>query len=332
MSDTIAASHETAIGCSQLGQLMGVSPFGTPLDLWEQYTGRQARPDIGGELRVALGTPMESVLQPFVETRIGGRLRRDRKKYRHPSLPLVGHVDFRVAVDARLVMDTLQRPAKIRPVLDMKTSLGWGAKHRFGEDGTDAVDDSVLLQMHCYMMLTGAPMAIVAALVPGPEIKTYTILADADMQGLIEESVDSFWWYVRQDTPPPPRSEADARHIYQAAKVGNYIEADAEMYQALLDLAGVKAQMRTMEKQEQAIRDRLIPMLADYEQVTLDGKPLATFRNNKDSQRVDWHGLAGRLLEDVDEIVAAAWKADFTQTIPGPRVLRLAKALENLNG
>lgn len=328
MTDTIAASHETAIGCSQLGQLMGVSPFGTPLDLWEQYTGRQARPDIAGELRVALGTPMEDVLKPFVEQRIGGRLRRDRKEYRHPSLPLVGHVDFRVSRSATMVIDALSRSAQVRPVLDMKTSLGWGAKHRFGEDGTDAVDDSVLLQMHGYMMLTGAPMAIVAALVPGPEIKTYTILADGEMQSLIEESVDKFWWYVRDDMPPPPRSEADARHIYQAAKVGKYIEADAEMHQALLELASIKGLVREAEKTEQSIRDWLIPRLADYEQVTLDGKPLATFKNNKNTKRVDWQGLAGRLLEDVDEIVAAAWKADFTQTIPGPRVLRLAKTLE----
>jgi predicted phage-related endonuclease len=177
-------------------------------------------------------------------------------------------------------------------------------------------------------MLTGAPLAIVAALVPGPEIMTYTILADSEMQHLIEESIDQFWWHVKQDLPPPPHSEADARRTYQTATAGRYIEADAEMHQALLDLASIKSHIREAEKKEQAIRDRLIPMLADYEQVTLDGQPLATYRNNKDSQRVDWQGLAGRLLEDVDEIVAAAWKADFTQTVPGPRVLRLAKALE----
>jgi predicted phage-related endonuclease len=271
---------------------------------------------------------MEAVLQPFVEARIGGKLRRDRKEYRHPTLPLVGHVDFRVSRSAAMVIDALSRSAQIRPVLDMKTSLGWGAKHRFGEDGTDAVDDSVLLQMHGYMMLTGAPLAIVAALVPGPQIKTYTILADTEMQHLIEESIDKFWWYVQLDLPPPPRSEDDARRTYQTATAGKCIEADADMHQALLDLAGVKAQVRTLEKQEQAIRDRLIPRLADYEQVTLDGKRLATFRNNKDSQRVDWHGLAGRLLMDVDALVAAAWQADFTTTQPGPRVLRLAKSLE----
>jgi hypothetical protein len=102
------------------------------------------------------------------------------------------------------------------------------------------------------------------------------------------------------------------------------------MHQALLDLASIKSHIREAEKKEQAIRDRLIPMLADYEQVTLDGKPLATYRNNKDSQRVDWQGLAGRLLMDVDALVAAAWKADFTQTVPGPRVLRLHKNLENM--
>jgi predicted phage-related endonuclease len=328
MSDIIAASHEQAIGCSQLGQLMGVSSFGSHLDLWEQYTGRAARDDIDGELRVALGTPMESVLQPFVEQRIGGKLRRDRKEHRHHTLPLVGHVDFRVATDARLVVETLNRPAYVRPVLDMKTSLGWGAKYRFGEDGTDAVDDSVLLQMHGYMLLTGATLAIVAALVPGPEIKTYTILADSEMQHLIEESIDKFWWYVQQDLPPPPHSEADARRTYQAATAGRYIEADAEMHQALLDLASIKSHIREAEKKEQAIRDRLIPMLADYEQVTLGGKPLATFRNNKASERTAWQEVAREYAMYLDDADAERIRKDHTIVTPGPRVLRLAKSLE----
>jgi predicted phage-related endonuclease len=227
-----------------------------------------------------------------------------------------------------MVIDALSRSAQVRPVLDMKTSLGWGAKHRFGEDGTDAVDDSVLLQMHGYMMLTGAPMAIVAALVPGPEIRTYTILADSEMQHLIEESIDQFWWYVQQDLPPPPHSEADARRTYATATAGRYIEANAEMHQALLDLASIKSHIREAEKKEQAIRDRLIPMLADYEQVTLDGQPLATFRNNKASERTAWQEVAREYAMYLDDADAERIRKDHTIVTPGPRVLRLAKALE----
>ena len=35
-----------------------------------------------------------------------------------------------------------------------------------------------------------------------------------------------------------------------------------------------------------------------------------------------------RLIEDLDEDTRAAWLTDYTKTVPGPRVLRLAKGLE----
>lgn len=165
----IAAAHRERIGCSLVAQALGLSQFGTAYQLWAQYTGRAEWPDIGDDLRVALGEPMEDVLRPFVAARLGRDLRRDRREYLHPDLPLIGHVDYRA--------ERLAGESK-RPVVDMKTSLGFGARHRFGEDGSDEVDDGVLLQMQGYTMLTGAEIAYVAALVPGPELKILTIPAD----------------------------------------------------------------------------------------------------------------------------------------------------------
>ena len=132
----IASSHRARIGCSSIAQALGVSRWGTPYQLWERYTGRAPWPDICGELRVALGEPMEDVLRPFIEQRLGCELRRDRKEYLHPNLPLIGHVDFRANVLAQAVIDALGRPALKRPVVDCKTSLGWRSRVRFGAVST----------------------------------------------------------------------------------------------------------------------------------------------------------------------------------------------------
>ena len=199
----IAASHRNRLGCSMLAQALGVTRnFGTRYDLWAEYSGRKTREDIGNELRVALGTPMEDVLKPFVEAKLGRRLRRDRHEYVHPTLPLVANLDFRAEA---------LKGEHHRPVVDTKTSLGWGARHRFGEDGTDQVDEGVLLQMQGYTLLTGAPVAYVAALVPGPELKIYTIVADHELHEMIEDGVADFWRLVETDTPPDPETEAEAR-------------------------------------------------------------------------------------------------------------------------
>ena len=84
----IAASHRKRLGCSKIAQALGLSSLGTAYQLWEQYTGRAPWPNIGNQLRVGLGEPMEDVLRPFVADLLGRDLRRDRKEYLHESLPL----------------------------------------------------------------------------------------------------------------------------------------------------------------------------------------------------------------------------------------------------
>ena len=324
----ISASHRTALGCSQIAQALGMSRWGTAYALWEQYTERRPWPDLGGQLRVALGEPMEDVLRPFVAERLGGILTRDRREYRHPALPLVGHVDFRLTRDATAVAELLGKVADRRPVVDMKTSLGHGASRRFGEDGTDEVDADVMLQVQGYLLLTRAEVAFIAALVPGPDLRIYPIRADGELQDLIQEGIQEFWTRVQSDTPPDPSTEEDARHRWRQHEAGKIIEVDSAAAALLRDLAAVKAQLRATEAEEKSLRDALIPLLRDADTVTHDGATLATFRANKASARVDWPALGQRLIQDLDEDTRAARLADFTRNVPGPRVLRLSKLLE----
>ena len=321
----IAASHANRLGCSQLAQALGVTRnFGTRYDLWAHYTKRQPLEDIGNELRVALGTPMEDVLRPFVEAKLGRRLRRDRHEYVHPTLPLVANLDFRAEA---------LKGEHHRPVVDTKTSLGWGARHRFGEDGTDQVDEGVLLQMQGYTLLTGAPVAYVAALVPGPELKIYTIEADHELHEMIEDGVADFWRLVETDTPPDPETEAEARQRWPGHQPGKILQADEEMSVLVRDLAAIKHQARDLEQREKIIRDWLMPRLADSDSVEYAGQALLTYRANKPSQKTDWSKLALAVMSwaDLDTDQTAEWLNKYTTTQPGARVLRLSKDLERLS-
>lgn len=320
----IAASHAHRLGCSQLAQALGVTRnFGTRYDLWAEHTGRQQREDIGNELRVALGTPMEDVLKPFVEAKLGRKLRRDRHEYVHPTLPLVANLDYRAEA---------LKGEQHRPVVDIKTSLGWGAKYRFGEDGTDQVDDGVLLQVQGYTLLTGAPVAYVAALVPGPELKIYTIEADRELHEMIEDGVADFWRLVETDTPPDPETEAEARQRWPRHSEGRIVEADQEIAALLCQLADCKRRGKEVDTEEQGLKDRLLPLLADADSVRQGDLSLATYRANKPSQKTDWSKLALAIMSwaDFDTDQTAEWLNKYTTTQPGARVLRLAKDLERI--
>lgn len=273
----IAASHRERVGCSNIAQALGVSMWGTQYQLWEQYTGRAPWPDIGNELRVALGEPMEDVLRPFVAAKLGRELRRDRREYLHPTLPLIGHVDYRAsALDGEK-----------RPIVDMKTSLGWGAKHRFGVDGTDEVDDDVLLQMQGYTLLTGAAIAYVAALVPGPELKLFTIAADPDMHGMIADGLENFWWHVTNDVAPDITTQADANRRWAKHTAGKTADADAASLAILEHLRAAKARSKTAEKEQDALELVLKTLIGDAEALLgADGKPLCTWKTQANT-RID---------------------------------------------
>ncbi len=262
----IAASHRTRLGCSKIAQALGVSRWGTAYQLWEQYTGKAPWPNIGSQLRVAMGEPMEDVMRPFVAELLGRELRRDHKEYLHPDLPLIGHIDYRASA----------LNGEKRPVVDMKTSLGWGAKHH-----------DVTLQMQGYLMLTGADTAYVAALVPGPELKIYTVTADKECHELIKSGITEFWWHVQNEMPPDPATREDAARRWSQHVAGETVTADSEALGMLDELRELQRRQKLIDYERDMIELALKVRLGTAEAlVGSDGKPLCTWKTQS-STRLD---------------------------------------------
>jgi len=297
----MAARHKTHLGCSQIAQALNLSHWGTAYQLWEQLTGRAPVPVLDHHLRVALGEPMEVVLKPFVEQRLGRELRRDRREYFHLDLPLVGHVDYRASA----------LNGEKRPVVDMKTSLGWGAAGRFGDASADDVDDGVLLQMQGYLLLTGAETAYVAALVPGPELKIYTIQADPELHAMIEQGVARFWDCVKTDNPPPLVSLADAGRRWPNHDPETVLPAESEDRQRIADLRDLLTTIKEMEQEADALKLALQVRLENREAlVDMSGRPLCTWKTQS------------RTAVDTDALKSAGLYETYTKTTTS-RVFRL---------
>lgn len=96
----------------------------------------------------------------------------------------------------------------------------------------------------------------------------------------------------------------------------------------LRQLAQLRADIRALEAREKAVKDTLYPALADAEVIIYGGEEAATYRANKDSQKVDYQALTVDLLTGIDPAEQARLMAAHTRTVPGARVLRLAKSLE----
>lgn len=328
MNDQFTADRLTGLGGSDLGAIFGLSPYRTPHDVWLEKT-RRTTPVVDG-IHLRHGQWNEQFIADEYTRATGQRTQRYNALLRHPEAPLIGHVDRLVIPEGA---KTASYKSEIRTDigLECKTASAFaaGRDSEWGPAGTDQVPQGYLLQVAGYQALTGCARWDLAALIGNADLRIYHFTRDLELEGyLLEEA--SRWWrdYVIADTPPPPSSELEARQRWPGHSPGRAIEADESLYTDLTLLARLKAEIRDYEKQEQALKDRILPALEDAEIITWAGKEITSYRANKASNKTDWKALAERLLPTVSEALRAQFLAEFTTTVPGPRVLRLGKALE----
>ena len=328
MNDQFTADRLTGLGGSDLGAIFGLSPYRTPHDVWLEKT-RRTTPVVDG-IHLRHGQWNEQFIADEYTRATGQRTQRYNALLRHPEAPLIGHVDRLVIPEGA---KTASYKSEIRTDigLECKTASAFaaGRDSEWGPAGTDQVPQGYLLQVAGYQALTGCARWDLAALIGNADLRIYHFTRDLELEGyLLEEA--SRWWrdYVIADTPPPPSSELEARQRWPGHSPGRAIEADESLYTDLTLLARLKAEIRDYEKQEQALKDRILPALEDAEIITWAGKEITSYRANKASNKTDWRALAERLLPTVSEALRAQFLAEFTTTVPGPRVLRLGKALE----
>lgn len=323
--------RRTGLGGSDIGAILGLNPWRTPFQVFQEKTGK-AEP-FTGNLQTRFGSYAEEFVAREYCEQTGRQVQRFNGLLRHPEAPLIGHID-------RLVIPEGAKRASWRQ--EIRTDLGLEAKtasafaagrdSEWGEAGTDAVPPSYLTQSAVYMALTGCPHWDLAVLFGNQEFRIYHLARDMELEGYILEEA-SRWWrdHVVAGVPPNPSSEIESRQRWPRHTPDKIMEVQEDLMLLIKDFASIKRRLAEGEKQEKAIRDKLLPKLADADTVTYDGSTLLTYRANKDSKKTDWSKLAMAVMAwaDFDTDQTAAWMDKFTTTQPGPRVLRLAKTLEN---
>ena len=324
------AERQTGLGGSDLGAILGLNPYRTPYQTWLEKSGRSE--PFTGNLQTRFGSYAEEFVAREYSDRTGRQVQRYNSLLRHPNAPLLGHID-RLVVPEGAKRASHQREIRTDLGLEAKTAHALAASRNgdWGEPGTDAVPASYLIQCQAYMLLTGCAHWDLAVLFGNSDFAIYHLHQDPELGEYIVDEA-SRWWrdYVVADVPPPPSSELEARQRWPGHSPGRAIEADESLYTDLTLLARLKAEIRDYEKQEQALKDRILPALEDAEIITWAGKEITSYRANKASNKTDWKALADELLRGFDPEDRARYLAEYTTTIPGARVLRLNKTLETL--
>ena len=234
--DEWLALRRTGIGGSDAGAIMGVSPYKGAFTVWADKQGKL--PPLEDNEAMRQGRDLEDyVARRFAEAS-GLRVRHE-----YSMLRSVEHPCMLADIDRRIIGE--------RAGLECKTSRDITmARYRNGE---------YPMEYYCqclhYLAVTGWDCWYLAVLVYGTDLLIYKICRDEvldDIEALIKAE-EAFWdSHVVLDQPPAPDaldSTAAALGSVYPCEDGTTVCADQDADQALTELAALKAQRRSLDRQ-----------------------------------------------------------------------------------
>lgn len=289
------ARRAQGVGGSDIGAILGLSKWKTPVDIWLQKVGRA--PVVPATLPLKFGSFMEQFVCDEYSEQTGNRVVRHNALVTNPAFPyMIGNVD-------RLVVPAGKGKAAIRgrivtdKGMEAKTASAYGAKD-WGDAGGDGVLPDYRAQVEAYMMLTGCVHWDLAVLIGNADFRVYHLHADAELQAMIREAVVEFWErYVLTKTPPPATCERDVARLFPSSTEGKALQASAEMLATLESLKKARRAAEEAGYEVEALETRLKEYMGDAEALK-DG----------DATLCTWKSSAGRVLVD-----SKALRADYPE-------------------
>lgn len=259
------ATRRTGIGGSDVSALVGLSDHMSPIEVWEDKTGRSP-------LLVADGASQPArwgtLLEPVV-----------REEYaRLTGLPIRRVGMLRSTRWPHLICDPDGLVDGAREGYEGKTASAWSRRWSDGE-----IDDHAELQAQHCMAVTGFDRWHVACLVGGQKLVTSVVERDDELISQLLDIAQRFWHeHVLADTAPPPDSSAayaawiDAAH---PADDGGYVEIDPdEAAELVAERRAVCRLADDVAARERRLAGRVKTLLGDSQRLITGNRVVATWK------------------------------------------------------
>lgn len=325
-------ARKAGIGGSDMAAVLGLSPYKTPLDVYNEKLGLVEPEDLAANERVHFGNVLEDVVAEEFGRRTGLKPRRNNQHLVHKDHPFL-----MANIDRGITGKVMGKKAG----LECKTCDKWAARPEMWGDGAlleydsegnlviaqydDMVPDWYLIQCVHYMAVTDSDLWFLAVLIGGNDFRIYTIWRDRDFEALVMKKAAKFWnEYVLAQTPPPPANVVDLETMFSVDN-GNSVEADQEIIDTWAEIKELQAQAKAIEVRLDGqtvgktkiggLKNKLRMAIGANSEVLLgsEGKPLATWKAPK----------SGRTIFDTEALKKDDPKLarKYTKKVPGSRVL-----------
>lgn len=269
------------LGASSAAAAIGMSPWSSPIQAWQELTGRRA-PFAGNEA-TRWGTILEPVIRAvYVET-FGVTVHVPPTSLFHRNLPWLSATPDGIVLAAD---GSWQYVAPQVKNVGLRQSDRW-------EDGPPT---EYYVQAVVEMAVTDLPRLDFAVLVGGQDFRTFTVERDLDVEASVIEACSTFWEHVTSDTPPPvDGSEAYFEYLAEkAAKHTGAIDADAGARAAIERWHDIERQAKALKAEAGEIKNALLAQIVAGNATSMRS-PLGEIRLGAGANRTSWKDVAEEL-------------------------------------
>lgn len=321
-SALIAADRSRFLGGSDAAAVMGLSPWATPVELWEQKTGRKAKEAPSEQAQRIYDRGHR--LEPFIRDMVLDKLRANgldvelvtyNERYVDPEHDFLScEIDFELILTGEVVIgDEVVTLEREHINGDAKSVTGF-ARKKWGDEDTEDVPIEYAAQFMHGLMVTGRRLCLVAALKSFDDVDIYWVRRDDETIEGMRQKLVTFWVdHVLADVPPDPIEFSDIKALFPNDN-GKAIEATVEIASKVRDLAEIKKRIKGLEEDAELLQFAVAEYISPNASLTYDGKEIATWKGQIDTR------LDGKALKEAHPDIAA----QFTKT-KTVRVLRLKK-------
>lgn len=325
----------TRIGGSDIAAVMGLSPWMTPVELWQLKTKRVVKEITPEKERIfKRGHKLEPFIREMVIEKLQDmglkvRLVSTNRQYALPGKPYIAcEIDFELELSGEVqIGDEIVTFDRAHVTGDAKSVTGF-ARKKWGEVGTDEIPIEYAAQFmyglgirHSNYLLglksDAAPeYCIVAALRSFDDVDIYWIERDKETIDAMLAKATLFWEeHVMKDVPPDPVNFADVKMLFEKADplAGLKVcEPESTIVAKVHRLKNIKAAMKDLKENEEQLQFEIAKEIGTNTGLAFNGAPLCTWNNER------YGRLDQKMLK---EKYPSIWDACFDSGLQ--RVLRL---------
>ncbi len=313
------------LGGSDAAAVMGVSPYSTPVELWQEKTGRAppAPIDPARERRWARGHKLEPfiremVIDKLLDAGLQVELLACNERYADPEHPFLScEIDFELRLTGEAEINGELVTFQDEHInCDAKSVHGF-ARKKWGEVDTEDVPIEYAAQFMHGLMVTGRQRCLVAALRSFDDVDVFWTLRDDETIAAMRPKLVSFWVdHVLANVPPDPLRFGDIKALFPIDN-GSAIDATQDIADKVVQLAEIKSRIKSFEETEESLRFEIADFISPHARLTHAGRDLMTWKGQSDT-RIDVTALKA-----AQPLIAA----EYTRT-KVIRVLRIVKQKE----